>query len=52
VNHVVEVRDVVMKFGDTTALDGVTSEQIQAVAKKYYVPANRTAVDRVPEVAK
>jgi zinc protease len=35
-----------------SALDGVTSEQIQAVAKKYYGPANRTAVDRVPEVAK
>ena len=34
------------------ALDGVTSEQIQAAAKKYYVPTNRTAVDRVPEVAK
>ncbi len=34
------------------ALDGVTSEQIQAVAKKYYVSTNRTAVDRVPEVAK
>jgi predicted Zn-dependent peptidase len=34
------------------ALDNVTSEQIQAAAKKFYVPANRTAVDRVPEVAK
>jgi predicted Zn-dependent peptidase len=30
------------------ALDGVTSEQIQAVAKKYYIPSNRTMVDRVP----
>jgi predicted Zn-dependent peptidase len=34
------------------ALDGVTSEQIQAVARKYYVPSNRTVVDRVPEVTK
>lgn len=30
------------------ALDGVTSEQVQAAAKKYYVPSNRTSVDRVP----
>jgi len=36
-----------------SALDGVTPEQIQAVAKKYYTPSNRTAVDRVPaEVTK
>jgi predicted Zn-dependent peptidase len=35
------------------ALDGVTSEQVQAAARKYYVPTNRTSVDRVPaEVAK
>jgi zinc protease len=35
-----------------SALDGVTSEQIQAVARKYYTPSNRTVVDRVPEVKK
>ena len=35
------------------ALDGVTPEQVQAAAKKYYTPSNRTAVDRVPaEVTK
>jgi predicted Zn-dependent peptidase len=35
-----------------TALDSfanVTAAQIKSVAKKYYVPENRTVVDRVPE---
>ncbi|HEY8131956.1 MAG TPA: pitrilysin family protein [Thermoanaerobaculia bacterium] len=31
------------------AYDTVTVEQIQAAAKKYLVPENRTAIDRVPE---
>jgi zinc protease len=29
--------------------EAVTPAQIQAVAKKYYVPQNRTVIDRVPE---
>ena len=29
--------------------EAVTREQIKAVAKKYYVPENRTVIDRVPE---
>jgi predicted Zn-dependent peptidase len=32
--------------------DAVTAAQLQEVAKKYLVAANRTAIDRVPEVAK
>ena len=32
--------------------DAVTAAQVQEVAKKALVPANRTAIDRVPEVAK
>jgi len=31
------------------AYENVTLEQIQSVAKKYLVPTNRTAIDRVPE---
>jgi predicted Zn-dependent peptidase len=35
------------------AYEQVTAAQLQAVAKKYLVPANRTSIDRVPsEVAK
>jgi predicted Zn-dependent peptidase len=29
--------------------EGVTAEQVQEVAKKYLVPENRTAIDRLPE---
>ena len=32
-----------------SAYEVVTAEQIQSAAKKYLVPANRTAIDRVPE---
>src|SRR5438876_2029691 len=32
--------------------DAVTTAQVQEVAKKVLVPTNRTAIDRVPEVAK
>jgi predicted Zn-dependent peptidase len=32
--------------------DAVTAAQVEEVAKKVLVPANRTAIDRVPEVAK
>jgi zinc protease len=32
-----------------TPFEGVTVAQIKAVAKKYFVPENRTVVDRVPE---
>jgi predicted Zn-dependent peptidase len=34
------------------ALDSVTSEQIQAAARKYCLSSNRTVVHRVPEVTK
>ena len=29
--------------------DKVTPADIQAAARKYYIPANRTTIDRVPE---
>ena len=32
--------------------NAVTAEQVQELAKKILVPTNRTAIDRVPEVAK
>jgi predicted Zn-dependent peptidase len=32
--------------------EAVTAAQVQDVAKRYLVPTNRTAIDRVPEVAK
>ncbi|MDT4953582.1 MAG: hypothetical protein QOJ02_1720 [Acidobacteriota bacterium] len=32
-----------------TPFEGVTVAQIKAVAKKYFVPENRTVIDRVPE---
>jgi zinc protease len=32
-----------------TDLDRVTAADVQAVAKKYLVPSNRTSIDRVPE---
>ena len=32
-----------------TPFESVTREQIKMVAKKYFVPTNRTVVDRVPE---
>jgi len=32
-----------------SAYEVVTAEQIQSAAKKYLVPTNRTAIDRVPE---
>ena len=40
------INEVVKQF------DAVTAAQVQEVAKKYIVPTNRTAIDRVPEVAK
>jgi predicted Zn-dependent peptidase len=30
-------------------VDAVTLDQVQSVARKYLVPENRTAIDRVPE---
>src|SRR5438067_4243575 len=38
--------------GVVKQFDAVTAAQVQEVAKKYLVPTNRTAIDRVPEVAK
>ncbi|MCU1348745.1 MAG: peptidase, partial [Acidobacteria bacterium] len=32
--------------------DAVTLEQVRQAAKKYLVPENRTAIDRIPESAK